>query len=105
MPPSNSQEAQLHKLMHELQSLSRTVQSINAKVDKLQVSVRILSDILTEEVDASQQLLQQTNTATALLQSANNRKKKSMWPELVVPDVISSTYPTDKAPDHGQQTC
>ncbi len=96
----------LYTLITDVAKLSQNVGQLEQLIEQQTKQLLLLTELLTQEATTSQELLQQTNTATSLLQSATNRNKKSMWPEaeLVVPDVISSSH-TNKAPDHGQQTC
>lgn len=101
MPPSNINEAHITKMMQQIHSLVTTVNSINAKVDRLMTSVRLLSDIIVEDVEASQQIAAKTETATQLLQAAQ-KSRKSMWERQPLP--LEDAPPTE-APDHGQQTC
>ena len=102
MPPSHINEAHISKMMQEIHSLVTTVNSINAKVDRLTTDLRILSSLIAEDVETSQEIATRTDAATQLLQAAQNRNKKSMWERQPLPPTILP----DAAPnDYGQQTC
>lgn len=101
MPPSHISEAHIGKMMQEIHSLVTTVNSINAKVDRLTTDLRMLSSLIAEDVETSQEIATRTDAATQLLQAAQNRNKKSMWERQPLPPTILP----DAAPDYGQPTC